>query len=63
MPNKEFLEEYPLYRKFKVTALPKTNDELTKVRLKMACPTCQADQTYAMTNEFWENYKYTNSPV
>jgi hypothetical protein len=63
MPNKEFLEEYSLYRKFKVTDLPKTNDKLPKVRLNMACPTCQSDQTFAMTNEYWENHGYTNSPV
>ena len=63
MPNKEFLEEYPLYRKFKVASLPATNDQLPKVRLNMACPTCQSDQTFAMTNEFWENFQYTNSPV
>jgi hypothetical protein len=63
MPNKEFLEEYPLYRKFKVAELPSTTDKLPKVRLKMACPTCQSDQTFVMTNEFWENRDYTNYPV
>jgi hypothetical protein len=36
MPNKEFLEEGSLYRKFKVTELPSTTDTLPKVRLKMA---------------------------
>lgn len=63
MPNKEFLEEYSLYRKFKIINLPKTNNLLPKVRLKMSCPDCQSDQTFAMTNEFGENYGYTNSPV
>ena len=63
MPNKEFLEEYQLYRKFKVTEFPPTADELPKVRLKMSCPTCQSDQTFAMVNEFWENLGYTNYPV
>ena len=63
MPNKKFLEEYPLYRKFKVNTLPDTNGRLPKVRLNMACPTCQSDQTFAMTNEFWENHGYVNSPA
>jgi hypothetical protein len=63
MPNKEFLEEYPLYRKFKVAELPQTTNKLAKVRLNMDCPTCQSDQTFAMTNEFWENHDYSNYPV
>lgn len=63
MPNKTFLEEYPLYRKFKVGAMARTTDDLPKVRLNMACPTCQSDQTFLMTNEFWENCGYSNFPV
>jgi hypothetical protein len=62
MPNKEFLEDYPLYRKFKVD-LPTTMDKLQKVRLKMVCPTCQSEQTFAMTNEFWEDFRFSNPPV
>jgi hypothetical protein len=63
MPNKKFLEEYPLYRKFKVSAMPRTVDQLPQVRLNMACPTCQSDQTFAMTNEYSENSRYVNFPV
>jgi hypothetical protein len=63
MPNKEFLEEYPLYRKFKVTDLPRTTNELDAVRLKMSCPTCKSDQTFIMTNSFWENCDYSNYPT
>jgi hypothetical protein len=63
MPHKQFLEEYPLYRKFKVQAMPSTTDRLAKVRLKMACPTCKSDQTFVMTNEYWELCGYSNHPV
>ena len=61
MPNKEFLEEYPLYRKFNAE-LPSTLDRLPKVRIKMRCPTCKSEQTFAMTNDFWEMHGYENAP-
>ena len=63
MPNKDFLEQYPLYRKFKVSSMPQTTDRMPKVRLNMLCPTCKSDQTFVMTNEFWENRDYSNFPV
>jgi hypothetical protein len=63
MPIKEFLEDYPLYRKFKVTNLPEQTSRLPKVRLKMSCPTCSSEQTFAMTNEYFENLPYTNYGV
>lgn len=62
MPNKTFLEEYPLYRKFKISLSEHTTvDNLQKVRLNMACPICASDQTFAMTNEYYENTPYKNS--
>jgi hypothetical protein len=54
MPNEEFLEEYPLYRKLRVTTTPQTLNVMPKVRIKMACPVCKDDQTFSMTNEFWD---------
>jgi len=63
MPNKEFLEQYPLYRKFWVKNMPTTTSELLKVSIKMNCPTCKSDQTFVMTNEYDENCEYRNSPI
>lgn len=63
MPNKQFLEEYSLYRKFKSDAIPDTTDRMDKVKLNMACPVCKSAQTFLMTNEFFENYTYSNYQV
>lgn len=63
MPHKEFLETYPLYRKFKVDKIPYSLDSLPKVAIKMDCPVCKSDQTFVMKNEYWENYHYSNVPV
>ena len=63
MPNKEFLEDYPLYRKFKVVNFPETTNQLEKVRLKMSCPVCRSEQTFAMNNDYWENFGYSNFDV
>jgi len=57
MPNKEFLEKYPLYRKFRIDKLGAPVGlghvgSLPKVPIKMACPTCRTDQTFAMTNSY-----------
>ena len=63
MPSKPFLEEYSLYRKFKVDRLPATTDQLPTVQLNMECPICSSNQTFVMTNKYWENYGYSNYPV
>ncbi|MGI1669918.1 MAG: hypothetical protein K6L74_06275 [Neptuniibacter sp.] len=62
MPNKEFIEEYPLYRKFKVDSMPSTLDRFPKVKINMSCPICKSNQTYIMTNEYYENCSYSNFP-
>jgi|TARA_R100001509_G_scaffold114859_2_gene69989 hypothetical protein len=62
MPNKEFLEESPLYRKYKVDSIPDTLDKLPRVKVNMSCPFCKSNQTYAMTNEYWENSRFSNFP-
>lgn len=61
MPNKEFLEEYPLYRKMKLEH-PDRLDNLPKVNINMHCPTCTSNQTFIMKNEYWENAGYMNAP-
>lgn len=63
MPNKDFLEQYPLYRKFKTSSLPFTGDNLPVVGIKMACPICSSEQTFVMTNLYSENFDYSNWPI
>ncbi|REH37958.1 hypothetical protein DFR26_1744 [Paraperlucidibaca baekdonensis] len=63
MPYKKFLEEYSLYRKFKVTQLPPRTDVLPVVQINMECPKCSSNQTFVMTNKYWENCEYSNYPV
>lgn len=63
MPDKRFLEEYALYRRFRVDDMPRTADLLPKVALNMVCPKCESHQTFLMTNEFHELLPYTNAPV
>ncbi len=63
MPYKKFLEEYSLYRKFKVSQLPPKTDVLPVVQINMECPKCSSNQTFVMTNKYWENCEYSNFPV
>lgn len=63
MPNKKFLEEYSLYRKFKIEQLPSTTDQLPVIQINMECPKCNSNQTFVMTNKYHENCEYTNFPV
>lgn len=60
MPNKEFLEDYPLLRKYKME-VPSYLNGLSKSAIKMYCKFCQSDQTYNMHNEFWEDYRVVNN--
>jgi len=64
MPNKKFLEEYSLYRKFDYTIdRPYFSNyshsgtilsELPKPAINMACPICKSQQTFNMTNNYQE---------
>lgn len=61
MPNKKFLEEYPLYRKFgtdkswnRAFRSGIQACELEKPAIKMYCNECDSDQTYNMFNEYHE---------
>ncbi|QDH69924.1 hypothetical protein [Marilutibacter alkalisoli] len=62
MPSKEFLEQYPLYRKF-ICSVPDTTDELPKPRINMLCPRCDSEQTFRQTNEYHETLPYLNFPT
>jgi hypothetical protein len=63
MPNEEFLEQYPLYRKFPVQHMPDTLNALAKVRINMDCEVCASAQTFLMTNEYHENFQIINHPA
>ncbi|MGD0461605.1 MAG: hypothetical protein ABSB74_03860 [Tepidisphaeraceae bacterium] len=51
MPDKKFLEEFPLYRKFEAAVEPWV-DYLPKVAINMPCAECKSNQTFKMVNEF-----------
>lgn len=63
MPNKEFIEPYPLYRKFSVKNPPQVAGELPKVRINMICGDCKSSQTFAMINGYWENLAGSHTPA
>jgi hypothetical protein len=63
MPNKEFLEEYPLYRKFTFEGAADCTNQLQKVPINMPCKVCKAPQTFVMSNEYWEVSNYVNTPL
>ncbi len=55
IPDKKFLEEYPLYRKFK-GSIPNYLSDIKKVNLNMYCTICKSNQTFNMSNEFYNDY-------
>lgn len=60
MPNKQFLEDYPLFRKFK-TNFPSTLDKFPRPPINMRCQTCDSIQTFNMINNYWEFYNVANA--
>lgn len=62
MPNKDFLENYPLLRKMR-TKLPTNLDSFPKVAINMKCQNCESTQTFNMINEYYERVPYTNYPA
>ena len=63
MPIKEFLETYPLYRKWKTDKLPVVTNQLQKPQINMPCIECRSNQTFVMTNEPSEGQNYSNYPL
>lgn len=55
MPNPDFLENYPLYRKFQ-TKLPLWLSDLPKPAIHMPCWVCKSEQTFNMVNNYQENF-------
>ncbi len=65
MANKKFLEEYPLYKKFstgwrKFTPIYShthiKNTQLSKPAIHMFCAICDSDQTFNMSNEYYDEH-------
>lgn len=48
MPSREFLEKYPLYRRFKID-VPEMLKSLDTPPIHMNCEVCVSDQTFRMT--------------
>lgn len=73
MPNKLFLETYPLYRKLEINIKPvrstrygyvgTTLEKLPKPSINMHCSHCLSRQTFNMINEYWDDDKlgYTST--
>ncbi len=51
MPDRTFLEQYPLYKKFKMK-VPDISLDLAKPSIRMHCPTCTSNQTFVMFNAY-----------
>lgn len=62
MPNKEFLEDYSLFRKLAMP-VPHSLDLLPKVPINMHCRNCESIQTFAMTNDYFTGFGYSNVPA
>ena len=62
MPNKEFLEDYSLFRKFKMD-VPGTMDNLEQPAVNMVCKTCSSNETFNMVNKYQELHGYSNVPT
>lgn len=62
MPYRELLEEYPLYRKLKKCPWY-TLDKVAKPSIHMPCPTCGAEQTFLMGNDYFEGSKTPDQKI
>ena len=60
MPNIEFLEEYPLYRKFEFK-LPESLNKFNKVNINMYCPNCKETRTFRFLNHYLHGYEESTS--
>jgi hypothetical protein len=54
MPSQEFIETYPLYRKYEIE-LPPWLYNVPKPPINMHCFICLSNQTFNMINEYDEN--------
>lgn len=62
MPDKAFLEQYPLYRRLQKKFYG-TLDNLDRVSISMPCQVCSSKQTFLMQNAYYEGYKVANVTI
>jgi len=71
MPNKKFLETYPLYKKMKnfyefddrYAHTRLTRIKLQKPAIHMHCDICDSEQTFNMSHEFYTNSGNKDEPI
>lgn len=69
MPNKEFLEKYPLYKRYNFEPRESWNkfniEELPRPAINMYCKGCESIQTYNATDEskYEQPYKFINDNI
>lgn len=56
MPNIEFLEKYPLYRKFEFQS-PKYFHKFNNVNVNMYCPNCKKTRTFRFLHQYLHELK------
>ena len=54
MPDKHFLETYPLYRRFRPASIPAEMYKIPETRINIECPVCKSLQTFKLQNEVFE---------
>ena len=54
MPDKDFLETYPLYRRFRPASIPGEMLRIPEARINIACPICKSPQTFTLRNNVIE---------
>lgn len=59
MPDKNFLETFPLYKVMSMDVAP-TIDNIPKPPISFYCDNCASIQTYVMVNEYWNGFEYSN---
>jgi hypothetical protein len=62
MPDKKFLEEYPLYRKFYMK-IPSRLDDIPKPGIHMNCPNCNSEETFTMTNNYYDRDNFRQGAI
>ena len=62
MPDKKFLEEYPLYRKFYMK-IPTRLDDIPKPGIHMNCPNCNSEETFTMTNNYYDRDNFRQGAI
>lgn len=59
--NKDFLEDYSLFRKF-TCEVPRQINSIPQLPINMVCRHCGDMQTFKMINDYWEFHGFMNPP-